>query len=160
MTVVTVTLPALEFAPLIVAAQEPELFWVANHTHVVQPVRGGWPTVRMLIGSIDGDQWPWTRIVVDTDDVYRWVQVLGTPESMTVEIGGGDDAFRIGRASTPRGAPVILPLECQWWVPVVWERQIFTADEATLITREYLTSGVLPHHFDLELVTSTSNRGN
>ena len=158
MTLATSALPALEFAPLTIAAQEPELFWAANHTQVVQPVRGGWPTVRMLIGSIDGDQWPWTRIEVDTDDIYRWVQVLGTSERMTVEIGGGDDAFRIGRARTPRGAPVVLPFECQWWVPVVWERQIFTADEATRVTREYLTNGWLSCHFDLELVTSTRNR--
>lgn len=158
MTQPNAALPTLEFAPQPVAAQEPQLFWDANHTQVVQPVRGGWPTVRMLIGSIDGDQWPWTRIVVDTDDIYRWVQVLGIPESMTIEIGGGDDAFRIGRARSPRGAPVVLPRECQWWVPVVWEHQIFTADEATLIAKEYLTGGVLSRHFDLELVTSTRNR--
>ncbi len=154
----TIRLPAPEFAPLTVAAQEPQLFWAANHTQAVQPVRGGWPTVRMLIGSIDGDGWPWTKIEVDTDHIYRWVQVLGTPESMTVEIGGGDDAFRIGRARAPRGAPVVLPRECQWWVPVVWEHQIFTADEAALITREYLTNGGLSRHFDLELVTSRRHR--
>jgi hypothetical protein len=157
-TVATVTLPALEFTPLTVAAQEPQLFWAANHTRVVQPVRGGWPTVRMLIGSIDGDQWPWTKIELDTDDIYRWVQVLGTPESMTVEIGGGDDAFRVGRARTPRGTPVVLPRECQWWVPIIWEHQTFTADEAIIVTREYLVNGWLSRHFDLELVTSTRNR--
>jgi len=157
-TLATVAVPVLEFAPMTVAAQEPALFWDANHTQVAQPVRGGWPTVRMLIGSIDGDQWPWTRIVVDTDDIYRWVQVLGTPESMTVEVGGGDDAFRIGRAGATCGAPVVLPRECQWWVPVVWEHQIFTADEAALIAQEYLTSGVLSRHFELELVESTRNR--
>jgi hypothetical protein len=156
--VATISLPVLEYAPLTVAAQEPELFWVANHTQVVQPVCGGWLTVRMLIGSIDGDQWPWTRILVDADEIYRWVQVLGTPESMTVEIGGEDDAFRIGHARTPRGAPVVLPRECQWWVPIVWEHQSFTADEALLITREYLTNGGVSHHFDVELITSKKNR--
>ena len=158
MTAATVALPTLEFTPLTVAAQEPQLFWAANHTQVVQPVRGGWPTVRILIGSIDGDQWPWTRIELDTDDDYRWVQVLGTSESMTVEIGGGDDAFRISRAHTSRGAPVILPCECQWWVPVVWEHQTFTADEAIRVAREYLVNGWLSRHFDLELVKSTRNR--
>ena len=119
---------------------------------------GGWPTVRLLIGSIDGDGWPWTRIEVDTDDIYRWVQVLGTSEGMTVEIGGGDDAFRIGHVRAVRGAPVVLPRECQWWVPIIWEHQTFTADEAALIAREYLISGVLSRHFDLELVKSTRNR--
>ena len=158
MTLASAALPTLEFAPLPVAAQEPQLFWAANHTQVVQPVLGGWPTVRLLVGSVDGDQWPWTRIEVDTDDIYRWVQVLGTSESMTVEIGGGDDAFRIGRARAPRGAPVVLPRECQWWVPIIWEHQTFTADEATLIAQEYLISGVLSRHFDLELVTSKKNR--
>jgi hypothetical protein len=115
-TLATVALPVLEFAPLTVVVNEPQLFWVANHIRVCQPVRGGWPAVRMLIGSVDGDQWPWTRIEMDTEEIYRWVQVLGTPESMTVEIGGGEYAFRIGRAHVSPGAPVVLPLECQWWV--------------------------------------------
>ena len=101
---------------------------------------------------------PWTRIEVDTDDLYRWVQVLGTSESMTVEIGGGDDAFRIGHARAPRGAPVVLPRECQWWVPVVWEHQTFIADKAILITQKYLANGRLSRHFDSEFITSTRNR--
>ena len=156
MTVLEAPALTLELVPI--AAEEPELFWCANHTHMDLAVRGGWRTVRMLIGSLDGDWWPWTWIAASTARNGPWVQVLGTPEAMTIEIGGFGNALRVGRAGAPSGTPLVLPPECRYWVPKVEGNQSFTADEATAIAREYLTEGWLSQDYDLEHVTSVGGR--
>lgn len=150
--------PALTLDLVPIVAEEPELFWCANHTHIDLAVRGGWRTVRMLIGSVDGDRWPWTWIAGSTVRSGPWVQVLGTSEAMTVEIGGFGDVLRVGRAGAPHRARLMLPLECRHWVPQIAVNQSFTADEATAITREYLTEGWLSPDYDLEQVTSVGGR--
>lgn len=130
--------------------EEVELWWNANHHYAKERVRGGWPTVRLLIGSVDGAGWPWTTIEYRTDRAYRWIQVLGTPTCMTLELGGGRNVYRVGRAAQARGARVPMPQECQWWVVAVWDNQIFTADEAYRIARTYLARALLADEWSLE----------
>lgn len=117
---------------------------------IKRPVLGGWPSVGLLIGSVDGAGWPWTTIEYRTDQAYRWIQVLGTPDWMTLEVGGGRNVYRGGHAGQQRGARVSMPPECRWWVPVVWENQTFTAGEAYQIARPYLLCGPLPGACSLE----------
>ena len=149
---------APEVVPEVEAGEEAELWWNANHQGVVQPVRGGWLTVRLLIGSVDGVGWPWTAIEYRTDHAYRWIQVLGTPDRMTLEVGGGKSAYRVGRAAQPRGARASMPQECQWWVLAVWDNQTFTADEAYQIARTYLSRGLLADKWSLEEILYLRHR--
>ena len=127
----------------LLADAEHELWWRADHTDGERLVRGGWSTVRMLLGSVDGNQWPWTGITLDTESATRWAQVLGTPQKLTLEIGSGNDFWRLGHAHQPPGHPIEMPPGCQWWVTWVWSHQIFTADEAYGVTRQYLTTGLV-----------------
>lgn len=141
---------APEVVPEAEADEEITLWWNANHHYTKQPVRGGWPTVRLLIGSVDGNGWPWTTVEYRTDHAYRWIQVLGTPDRMTLEVGGDGDVYRVGHAGQDRGARVPMPPECQWWVPAIWTTQTLTADEAYQIARPYLACGLLPEECSLE----------
>lgn len=136
-----------------------ELWWRANHTNDELPVLGGWLTVRMLIGSIDGNQWPWTGITLDTSTTSRWAQVLGTPQKLTLEIGSADEFWRVGHAHRLHGSPIEMPTECQWWVTWIWANQTFTADEAYRIARHYLLTGLVdPGLWTTELLHETKHR--
>lgn len=150
-------LPVLDRQPLNAVDS---LLWRANHFCGDRLVRGGWPTVRMLLGSIDGDSWPWTGVSLDTGTCYRWIQVLGTPDRMTVEVGSPEQVWRVGWAGRPCGQRVELPLPCQWWVTWVWENQLLTADQAFAVARAYLRTGHLDGVFwSLEILAERRHRG-
>ncbi len=153
------TLLVLDPQPVDLAEASSELWWRADHTDGELPVCGGWPTVRMLIGSVDGHEWPWTGITLNTPDVYRWVQVLGTAHKMTLEIGDTTNFWRIGHAHQPHGNPVEMPPKCQWWVTWVWANQTFTANEAYTIARRYLSTGLIDSSTcSMETLNETKHR--
>jgi hypothetical protein len=124
----------------------------------MQRVRGGWLTVRLLIGSVDGAGWPWTTIENRTDQTCRWIQVLGTPDRLTLEIGGDGYVYRVGHAEQGRGSRVPMPQECQWWVPAIWDNQVLTADQAYQIAKRFLSCGLLAQACSIEEITYLEHR--
>lgn len=127
--------PDTEFIPFVSTA--PALRWKANHSRGWHAVEGGWAAVRVLVGAIDGDWWPWTQI--ERTDSFRWFQVLGTPDRCILELGQDGHVAMVYRAD--HGGPsgwLGLPSACAWWISAVRSDEALTADEAASVGQRWL----------------------
>lgn len=129
----------------------PRLEWAANHSTGWRPVVGGWPTLRMLCGALDGAGWPW--LIVDNRDTGCSVQMLGTAEECLVEVARPGDRYRmVFRLAGQRGGWHPLPRECRFWVAGLYDDEGFTAAEASAIAVDWLRDGRLADDFGLREV--------
>lgn len=151
----------LNFLVLSETEPENELWWKANHTMGrYQSVADGWMGVARLLAAVDGDRWPWTCIeYVHAGEPKRWVQGLGEPKKMLLEVAFEGDpprtVFRIAHLGLGwvRSTP-----ECQWWVPSMRADEVLTADEAYLVARSFLETGLLPEGYSSRPLHNPKNR--
>lgn len=128
-------------------------WWGANHLEDMRlPIVGGLPQVRTLVRALDGDSWPWTTIGTAGD---AWFQVLGTPETCTVELGSSSGAYRVAHAHRPDPSRHMLPPGCRWWARSCRADEIFTALTAASIGIRHL----LRYPFRKNLVLHEIRRG-
>lgn len=111
-------------------------WWSANHLQDMRlPVVTGLSQVRLLVGALDGESWPWTAIGTGGE---AWFQVLGTRDACIIELGGNRRVMRVAHAYRPDASRHLLPAGCRWWVKTCRADEVFTADRASSIGIRHL----------------------
>lgn len=111
---------------------------------------GGWRQVRLLVGALDGNGWPWATIErVDTD---RWFQTLGAADACVLELGSFGATAPVYSSESLAFGWAELPAECAYWFPAIRSDELLTADEASGVGMRWLLEpwgawGLRPSHF-------------
>lgn len=136
----------VELEPLLQSYPMQTWRWKAEHSNGWEQVRGE-EHAKMLIRCVDED-WPWLILEKGTEDELTFVQLLGSPTGMVIEVNSPHEwVSRVSKNKKPKHKEII---GAEGHNLIALDNEVFSVNEAIPICIQWMKSRTLNSSFSLQ----------